>query len=77
MSSQPAVSSKSEINSGSLEEIGNAFIQHYYAMFDDKQKRATMGSLYQKSSMLTYVDKKYQGPDSIISHSMVFLEIIK
>mmetsp|Transcript_5698 Transcript_5698/g.7966 ORF Transcript_5698/g.7966 Transcript_5698/m.7966 type:complete len:125 (-) Transcript_5698:55-429(-) len=49
-----------------FEEIGKAFINHYYSLFD-ANKRGELGALYQANSMLTFEDGKFQGPENIVN----------
>ena len=48
-----------------FEEVGKAFVTHYYQQFD-ANNRSALGSLYQDDSMLTFEREKMQGRDAII-----------
>jgi len=50
----------------SFEEVGKAFVGHYYTQFD-ANKRAELGNLYQNDSMLTFENDKFQGRDNILT----------
>ncbi len=47
-----------------FEQIGNAFAQHFYNVFD--QNRANLAPLYQEQSLLTYQGAKIQGRVNIL-----------
>ena len=49
----------------SFEDIGKAFVGHYYNLFD-ANKRSELGALYQETSMLTFEGEKFQGRDKIV-----------
>eukprot|EP01116_Phalansterium_solitarium_P003962 TRINITY_DN14815_c0_g1_i1.p1 TRINITY_DN14815_c0_g1~~TRINITY_DN14815_c0_g1_i1.p1 ORF type:complete len:125 (-),score=8.24 TRINITY_DN14815_c0_g1_i1:112-486(-) len=49
---------------GSIEDIGKAFVTHYYSLFDQNQ-RAQLATLYQNESMLTFENDKIQGREAI------------
>ncbi|PRP74086.1 nuclear transport factor 2 [Planoprotostelium fungivorum] len=49
-----------------FEEVGKAFVNHYFNMFDSNQ-RANLRGLYQPQSMLTFEDGKFQGADAIVN----------
>jgi len=55
-SSQPAL-----VNN--FEEVGNAFVQHFYQVFDSN--RANLQGLYQDASMLTFEGEKIMGAAAI------------
>jgi len=46
------------------EEIGKAFVNHYYTLFDQNQ-RGSLAALYQNESMLTFENDKIQGIQAI------------
>ena len=46
-----------------MQEVGAAFVGHYYKMFDTN--RASIRSLYQDNSMLTFEGEKFQGVEAI------------
>lgn len=48
-----------------VEIVGRAFVDHYYHLFDND--RASLSSLYQPSSMLTFEGQKILGGDDISS----------
>jgi len=48
-----------------FEEVGKAFVNHYYTLFD-ANKRGELGALYQNESMLTFENDKFQGRDNIV-----------
>lgn len=47
------------------EMVGRAFVEHYYQLFDNE--RASVSSLYQPESMLTFEGQKILGVDDISS----------
>lgn len=47
------------------EMVGRAFVDHYYNLFD--KDRASLASLYQPISMLTFEGQKFEGVDDISS----------
>eukprot|EP01115_Flamella_aegyptia_P003797 TRINITY_DN170_c0_g1_i1.p1 TRINITY_DN170_c0_g1~~TRINITY_DN170_c0_g1_i1.p1 ORF type:complete len:126 (-),score=44.53 TRINITY_DN170_c0_g1_i1:54-431(-) len=51
---------------GNFEEVGKAFVTHYYTLFDSNQ-REQLGALYQNESMLTFEQSKFQGRDNILT----------
>lgn len=48
-----------------VEMVGRAFVDHYYHLFDNE--RASLPSLYQPTSMLTFEGQKIVGVDEISS----------
>eukprot|EP00455_Lapot_gusevi_P028105 TRINITY_DN2988_c0_g1_i2.p1 TRINITY_DN2988_c0_g1~~TRINITY_DN2988_c0_g1_i2.p1 ORF type:complete len:155 (-),score=39.03 TRINITY_DN2988_c0_g1_i2:34-435(-) len=70
-----------------IDNICLAFVKHYYATFEDVDTRPQLASLYHDVSMLSYVDKKFQGRESImrffmegvkfesISHNVLTLDV--
>eukprot|EP00727_Mastigamoeba_balamuthi_P007530 m51a1_g3398 putative nuclear transport (126) ;mRNA; r:539836-540369 len=46
-----------------FEEVGRAFVQHYYTTFDTQ--RANLAALYQPSSMLSFEGERFMGPQPI------------
>lgn len=46
-----------------VEMVGRAFVNHYYNLFD--ADRASLASLYQPTSMLTFEGQKFVGADNI------------
>ena len=48
-----------------IEMLGRAFVDHYYNLFDND--RASLSSLYQPDSMLTFEGHKILGEDNISS----------
>merc|ERR1712166_403839 len=43
-------------------EIGKAFVGHYYQMFDASiEQRSTLQSMYQDASMLTFENEQFMG----------------
>jgi hypothetical protein len=46
-----------------FEEVGSAFVQHYYNIFDTN--RAGLQNLYQEMSMMTFEGEKIQGSQAI------------
>eukprot|EP01117_Protostelium_nocturnum_P016630 TRINITY_DN662_c0_g1_i7.p3 TRINITY_DN662_c0_g1~~TRINITY_DN662_c0_g1_i7.p3 ORF type:complete len:123 (+),score=32.17 TRINITY_DN662_c0_g1_i7:310-678(+) len=47
------------------EQVGKAFVDHYYQLFD-QNRRAELGALYQPQSMLSFENDKYQGSEKIV-----------
>ena len=47
------------------EQVGKAFIQHYYAAFDSN--RAALADLYQAESMLSFEGSQVAGRDAIVA----------
>ncbi|KAJ7967649.1 Nuclear transport factor 2 [Quillaja saponaria] len=58
-----------EVEKGDMEEqvemVGKAFVNHYYHLFDTE--RASLSSLYQPTSMLTFEGQSILGVDEITS----------
>jgi len=52
------------IMASNIEQIGRAFIQHYYTTFD--KDRSQLGPLYQPQSQLTFEGHSYQGAQAIV-----------
>merc|ERR1711976_430446 len=53
-------------NMGSnAQQIANAFIQHYYQVFDSRNYQ-NLANLYQESSMLTFEGDTFTGPKAIV-----------
>ncbi|KAL0207055.1 hypothetical protein P9112_012766 [Eukaryota sp. TZLM1-RC] len=50
----------------SFEQIGRAFVEHYYKVFDSD--RSQLAALYRDDSMLTFEGKQHQGAANIIKH---------
>ncbi|KAJ4982414.1 hypothetical protein NE237_033251 [Protea cynaroides] len=48
-----------------VELVGKAFVDHYYHLFDTN--RASLSSLYQPTSMLSFEGQKIQGMEEIAS----------
>eukprot|EP01124_Arcella_intermedia_P017948 TRINITY_DN24929_c0_g1_i1.p1 TRINITY_DN24929_c0_g1~~TRINITY_DN24929_c0_g1_i1.p1 ORF type:complete len:125 (+),score=12.53 TRINITY_DN24929_c0_g1_i1:78-452(+) len=48
----------------SPDQIANAFVQHYYGVFDSN--RANLASLYRPESMMTFEGDKKQGTTAIM-----------
>jgi hypothetical protein len=48
-----------------IEQIGRAFVQHYYTTFD--KDRSQLGPLYQADSLLTFEGQSFQGADQIVA----------
>ncbi|OQR82775.1 nuclear transport factor [Achlya hypogyna] len=48
----------------SAQDIGNAFVQHYYSTFD--ANRAALASLYSNSSTLSFDKDTFQGQQAIL-----------
>uniref|UniRef100_A0A7S1T4F2 NTF2 domain-containing protein n=1 Tax=Tetraselmis chuii TaxID=63592 RepID=A0A7S1T4F2_9CHLO len=48
----------------SPEDVGKAFVSHYYQTFDTN--RDALISLYQDQSMLTWEGQKFSGPQNIV-----------
>mmetsp|Transcript_32312 Transcript_32312/g.50365 ORF Transcript_32312/g.50365 Transcript_32312/m.50365 type:complete len:130 (+) Transcript_32312:200-589(+) len=48
-----------------FEEVGKAFVQHYYQTFDTN--RAGLASLYQNESMFSWEGEKIQGVTNIMN----------
>lgn len=46
-----------------VEMVGKAFVEHYYYLFDND--RASLSSLYQPTSMLTFEGQKILGAEAI------------
>ncbi|KAJ1494733.1 putative nuclear transport factor 2, partial [Baffinella frigidus] len=46
------------------EQVGKAFVQHYYQTFDTN--RAGLSSLYQSESMFSWEGEKIQGAQAIV-----------
>jgi hypothetical protein len=46
------------------EQVGEAFVQHYYNTFDSS--RSNLGPLYRENSMLTFEGEKYLGVQQIV-----------
>ena len=46
MAAKAAVAAETNVNLGSIDQIGRVFVQNYYSMFDDKAKRIELASLY-------------------------------
>ncbi|CAO2842595.1 unnamed protein product [Amaranthus hypochondriacus] len=47
------------------EGVGNAFVSHYYNLFDND--RASLFSLYQPTSLLSFEGQKFEGVEEIVS----------
>lgn len=59
-----------------FEQVGMAFTQQYYEMFDSN--REGLQVLYQADSMMTFEDTMLQGMESIMTHLCVsFLATVK
>ena len=50
---------------GSIEEIGNAFLSHYYTTLDSANYDM-LSNLYQAHSLLTFEGQKFEGPGAIV-----------
>mmetsp|Transcript_60255 Transcript_60255/g.141953 ORF Transcript_60255/g.141953 Transcript_60255/m.141953 type:complete len:130 (+) Transcript_60255:57-446(+) len=48
-----------------FEQVGKAFVQHYYQTFDTN--RAALASLYQDQSMFSWEGEKIQGAANIVA----------
>merc|ERR1712166_536421 len=49
-------------------EIGKAFVGHYYQMFDASiEQRSTLQSMYQDASMLSFEDEQFMGMQAIMT----------
>ncbi|GFS26710.1 nuclear transport factor-2 [Elysia marginata] len=49
-----------------FEAIGKTFVQHYYAVFDDKEKRESVAGMYHPTeAMLTFEGQQFQGFEAI------------
>jgi len=55
----------------SADEIGKAFVQHYYQTIDTNA--AGLAGLYQPTSALTFEGQPFQGTDQIIAKLTVSL----
>ena len=49
-----------------IEALADQFCNFYYATFDTA--RQNLGAVYQAGSMLTHIDTKLQGIESIVNH---------
>jgi len=48
-------------------EIGNAFVTHYYKLFDNKDTRAQIGALYNaEAALMTFEDTQIMGIQKIM-----------
>jgi len=47
-----------------IEQIGRAFVMHYYGTFD--KDRSQLGPLYQAGSLLTFEGASFQGSEAIV-----------
>lgn len=54
-------------NKEQAEQVGKAFITHYYTLFDNKDQRQNLASLYQDQSKMTYEGEFYEGAANIMN----------
>ena len=54
-------------------DIGKAFVDHYYATFDNAQTRANLQTLYTAQSMCTYDSEQMAGMQAIMTKLTVRL----
>lgn len=59
-----------------INAVANAFITHYYGLFDSgKQGASQLVGLYQASSMLSFEGKNIVGAEAIVQHLTVSILI--